>query len=298
MPHLRAILSAGVCSVVLSGCLPAAAGLALSAVSMVTGGGSNGGDGFRNPIDRQSTGRQVREALSRLNDKVDPACQAMLDEHMKAYGTLAAGAGGKPGATKSAPSEQSAADSSSDSSDAKNQKPPLNLLAKVSLPADEAASAADAAISADMASGTAPVDTRTESAAPQPVKASLEPDAAVGPGQCEHRWVCLPSTPKPTIMLMCPGKGGKKHDATTADANALAAPDDTAAEKPAKSEQETAALGDGKSEASAPPAAGTAAPAAPAADASAAPEAAPAQETIRSGGVADWNWSYDPSKQL
>ncbi len=52
---------------------------------------------------------------------------------MKTYGTLAVGAGGKPGATKPAPS---AADPSSD---AKTQKPPLNLLAKVSLPADEAA---------------------------------------------------------------------------------------------------------------------------------------------------------------
>jgi hypothetical protein len=333
MSHLRAILSAGVCSVALSGCLPAAAGLALSAVSMVTGGGGkNGGDGFRNPIDRQATERQVRQALSQLNDKVDPACQAMLEQRMQTYGTLAVGAGRKPGAAKPA---QSTADSPSD---AKTKTPPVNLLAKVSVPADEAAPAApapDVAVSTDLASGTAPADTKPEGATPpapenavaaspgegasadtpaglQPVKASLEPDAASGPGQCEHRWVCLPSTPKPTIMLMCPGKGGKKPDTTTAAAGASTAPDDAAAEKPAKNEQETAALGADKSEAAAPPAPGTVpastpaeAPAevpaeAPAASAKTEPTAAaePAHRTLRSGGVADWNWSYDPSKRL
>jgi hypothetical protein len=330
MSHLRAILSAGVCTVALSGCLPAAAGLALSAVSMVTGGGGkNGGDGFRNPIDRQATERQVRQALSRLNDKVDPACQAMLDQRMQTYGTLAVGADRKPGAAKPA---QSTADSPSD---AKTTTPPVNLLAKVTVPADEAPPAApapDVAVSADTASAAAPTDTKPEGATPpapenavaalpgeaasadapaglQPIKASLEPDAATGPGQCEHRWVCLPSTPKPTIMLMCPGKGGKKPDTTTAAADASTAPDGTAAEKPAQSEQETAALGADKSEAAAPPAAGTVpanvpaeAPVgdAPAASAKTEPTTAttPAQRTIRSGGVADWNWSYDPSKQL
>jgi len=73
---MRTILLAGACSTALSGCIPAAAGLALSAASLVTGGGSgSGGEGFRNPVDRQTTGRQIRQALSRLDDQVDPACQ-------------------------------------------------------------------------------------------------------------------------------------------------------------------------------------------------------------------------------
>jgi len=327
MSHLRAILTAGVCSVALSGCLPAAAGLALSAASLVTGGGGkNGADGFRNPIDRQATERQVRQALSQLNDKVDPACQAMLEQHMQTYGTLAVGADRKPGAAKPA---QSTADAPAD---AKTKKPPVNLLAKVNMPTDDAAPAPDVAVAADTASGSPPADTKPEGATPpapehavaalsgeaasadapaglQPVKASLEPDAAVGPSQCEHRWVCLPSTPKPTIMLMCPGKGGKKPDTTTAAAGTSTAPDDAAAEKPATSVQETAALGADKPEAAALPAAGVVpakAPAeAPAGDAPAAsaeteptPAVEPAHRTIRSGGVADWNWSYDPSKQL
>ena len=87
MSRLRVILSAGVCSLALSGCIPAAAGLALTAANLVAGGGGGdgGGNAFRNPIDRHSTGRQVREALSRLDDQVDPACQAMSD--ISAYGT-------------------------------------------------------------------------------------------------------------------------------------------------------------------------------------------------------------------
>ena len=85
MSRLKVILGAGVCSIALSGCIPAAAGLALTAANLVTGGGgANNANGFRNPIDKQSTGRQVKEALSRLDDRVDPACQAMLDEHQNA----------------------------------------------------------------------------------------------------------------------------------------------------------------------------------------------------------------------
>jgi len=214
MARLRFILSVGVCSVALSGCIPAAAGLALSAASALTGGGGNGGDGFRNPIDKQTTGRQVRQALSKLNDKVDPACQAMLDEHMRTYGTLAVRANAKPGAKK--PGEQAAAPTP----EAPQATPPVNLLAKVDQPE---APAADVAVSADAAPDSAAATRKPDGAAPaaeqavaaiapaepQPVKASLEADAAPGPGQCEHRWVCLPGTPQPTIMLMCPGKGGK-----------------------------------------------------------------------------------------
>ena len=312
MARFRVILSAGVCSVALSGCLPAAAGLALSAASLVTGGGSNDGNAFRNPIDRQSTGRQVRQALSRLDDKVDPACQAMLDEHMKTYGTLAVRTGDKPGMTKAA------ADPSPDP-EAEKTKPPVNLLAKVSLPADPAAPASDVAVSADTALAAAPADDKPEAAAAdsapadaRPVKASLETEAP-GPGQCQHRWACLPGTPQPTIMLMCPGKGGKLPDAAPAvTASAPAADEGATAGEQAKGEQETAALGGGKADAAAAPSADAATPAkatgAPAekasapsadvaADTTATPAAAPDQQTIRRGGVADWNWSFDPSKR-
>jgi len=297
------MLSAGLCSVALSGCIPAAAGLALSAASVLTGGGS-GGDGFRNPIDKQTTGRQVRQALSQLNDKVDPACQAMLDEHMRTYGTLAVRGNAKPGAKK--PAAQAAAPAP----DAPQAKPPVNLLAKVSLPE---APAADAAVSADVAPAPAAVEhavaTAPADGAPaetRPVKASLEGDAAPGPGQCEHRWVCLPGTPQPTIMLMCPGKGGKKPagDATvTADAPATG--EGAAQGETAKGEQETAALGNDTSDAPTVPAppgapAEKAAAAAAASEPETAPEAeaAPAPQTIKRGGVADWNWSHDPSKHL
>lgn len=324
MALLRIILSAGVCSAALSGCLPAVAGLALSAASLVTGGGSNNGaNGFRNPIDQRTAQQQVRQALNQLDDKVDPACQAMLDEHLQTYGTLAFGVGGKPGEKKPAPI---AADPAAD---AKTQKPPVNLLTKVSVPAEEAAPEADVAVSAEKASGTAAAETKPEGATPsapgnavaalpaegasadapagpKPVKVSLKTDAASGPGQCEHRWVCLPGTRKPTVMLMCPGKGGKKPDAganLTADAPAPA--EGAAAEKPAKGGQETAALGNEKSDAAAPPAAGAVAAGAPAAKAPPAPEKAapapaaePVRETVESGGVADWNWSHDPSKHL
>ncbi|MGH6621235.1 MAG: hypothetical protein ACREF6_16935, partial [Alphaproteobacteria bacterium] len=110
MPRLKLILSASVCSIALSGCVPAAAGLALSAVSLVTGGGGgNNGKTFRNPMDTQSTGRQVKQALSRLNDRVDPGCQAMLDERQNA----------KAGATTRAPEA------------GQPKKAPVNLLAKL-----------------------------------------------------------------------------------------------------------------------------------------------------------------------
>jgi hypothetical protein len=324
MSRLRAILSAGVCSVALSGCIPAVAGLALSAASALTGGGGNSGNGFHNPIDQQTTGRQVRQALSQLNDKVDPACQAMLDEHMRTYGTLAVRTKAKPGAKKAA--EQAAAPAAPDAT------PPVNLLAKMSAPE---APAADVAVSADAAPASPAAASKPESAAPepavaalpadapsggapagpQPVKASLETDAAPGPGQCEHRWACLPGTPQPTIMMMCPGKGGKKPEAAaTVTADAPAAAEGTSVDgKTAKGEQETAALGGDKSDATAAPAAPEApageadkkVPGAPAgkapaaaAEATTASEAEPAQQTIRRGGVADWNWSYDPSKRL
>lgn len=196
MSRLRVILSAGVCSVALSGCLPAAAGLALSAANLVTGGGDGGGNAFRNPIDRQSTGRQVRQALSRLDDRVDPACQAMLDEHLQTYGTLTAG--GRPAAAK----KDKAAAAPAKTED---KKPPVNLLAKVSLPA---AGATDMAVSADTAGdkpgaddGRAAGTTAAEPVAPAPEKAvaavSTDGPADAAPGAIEPVKASLGTAPAP-----------------------------------------------------------------------------------------------------
>ena len=340
MSRFRIILSAGVCSVALSGCIPAAAGLALSAASLVTGGGGGkGGETFRNPIDRQSTGPQVRQALSRLNDQVDPACQTMLDEHLKTHGTLTAGvtAKTKRQVAEESPAEANTPEANAAEAVAKQQNPPVNLLSKLSPGLDETGGAATVSVSADAVSG-APVatpvkagsgaepsadgavattsnETRPSDMQPidlQPVKASLGPNAAPAPGQCEHRWVCLPGTPQPTMMLMCPGKGGDTPGTGTTvagDAPATVASGDD--KTPPQDERETAALGVTVGEAApgAPQAAGLATAGRPAGvglpaeappqDASPVPEQPePARQTIRSGGVADWNWSYDPSKQL
>ena len=277
MSRLRILLGAGVCSIALGGCIPAAAGLALAAADLVTGGGSSNANGFRNPIDRQSTGRQVKEALSRLDDSVDPGCQAMLDEQRNATGGAPAGTEDANGGA--APREE-----------------PRNLLAKVE-PAPDVARSAESA-------------TSTGADAAKPIKVALAPAEKAAPGQCEHRLVCLPGTPKPTIMLMCPGKdpGGK------------GAPTTAAADAPEKTNAETgAAGGSGAAQETATaaaepaPAAGyvrppspenrratTRAPAAEAAPASLAPAPtpAPSQTPAPPHGLADWNWAYDPAKQL
>lgn len=239
---MRTILLAGTCSLALSGCIPAAAGLALSAASLVTGGsGGKGGEGFTNPIDRQTTGRQIRQALSGLDDQVDPACQAILDEHYKTHGSLTAG--------KTVQSAVPAA--------------PAQAAAQ---PAEEAAKP-----DADTSGAAAPD-------AAQPIKAPLGPDAAPAPGQCEHRFVCLPGTPKPTVMLMCPGKGDGADG--TEKTMAGGAPD------PARADGQTVPAG-------ASPVVDTAL----SSDSTAPAAAEPAPRTIQSGGVADWNWSFDPSKR-
>ena len=54
----------------LSGCVTAA-----NAV------GGNNEQPFRSPTDRRMAGREIRDALSRLNDRVDPACQEQLAEY-------------------------------------------------------------------------------------------------------------------------------------------------------------------------------------------------------------------------
>lgn len=336
MARMRTILLAGACSMALSGCIPAAAGLALSAASLVTGGGGKDGKGFQNPIDRQTTGRQIRQALSQLDDQVDPACQAMLDEYRQTHGTLAAG--------KSAPSTDPAAeatpaeatdpvtdDTAADNSgaDAKDRpdvdkapraEPPVDLLAKLEPTIEPAGGAkptgatqSDVVEAAGGAEAETPVAGSPDAAeAPaagevQPVKASLGAEETTAPGQCEHRFVCLPGTPKPTLMLMCPGKGdgGPKDGKTMAGA----APDaDQAGGEagPAVSERATAALdgdaaGSDSGTATAPEeGAAAAAPSADTAvssDTKATATAEQAPNTIVSGGVADWNWSFDPSRQ-
>jgi hypothetical protein len=308
----------------------------------------------------------------------------MLDEHLQKYGTLAAG--GRPAVAKK--DEATAAPAKTEEK-TEDKKPPVNLLAKVSLPA---AGATDMAVSTDTAGdkpgaddGRAAGTTAAEPVAPapekavaavstdrpadaapggvEPVKASLGTGNAPAPGHCEHRWVCLPGTPKPTIMLMCPGKGGGKPDT-----GAAVAGDAPASPEGAAGEQETAALGaaatdakapagdkaadnkigddktvddktvddktvddkiaddkaadsvtandnktagDGKAAAAAPDVAAAdvnrtadgPAPESRSAAGAAAQAAAPAvqpestTQEIRSGGVADWNWSYDPSKR-
>lgn len=231
MTPLRLILSAGVCSIALSGCIPVAASLALQAVSMVSGGGGKEGKGFRNPMDKQTSERQVREALSRLNDRVDPACQAQLDAmEKKTDKPDAAAAGAAPAKDASAPVTSAKPEAAV----------PVNLLAKVGPEQGQA----DAARTADTAPGAgserAPGEAAPAQPAPaeaakgddetKPVKAALAPSGSAAPGQCEHRLVCLPGTPKPTLMLMCPGKGDPKAAAkTVAAGDAPAAPADAQA---------------------------------------------------------------------
>ena len=106
----------------------------------------------------------------------------------------------------------------------------------------------------------------------------MGPAATAAPGQCQHRLVCLPGTPKPTLMLMCPGKGGGLKDAKTTIAGD-GTPDQPAGEAAASA---AAVVAD------APAVTPAATPEPVHASAPAAPER----------GVADWNWAYDPAKQL
>ena len=302
MSRFKIILSAGVCAFALSGCVTAGVGLALTAASLVTGGGdSKGGQGFRNPIDRHTTGRQVREALSQLDEGVDPACKAQLDEYQRTHGTLRVGAPVKPGI----------AAAEGDAATPAAARPPVDLLAK--LHADEKAQdATDSAVSADSAAGaqTKMTDTASAPAADElPVtKASLGEDTDAGPGHCENRFVCLPGTHQPTIMLMCPGKGKPQQstpDTTVASSAGTdpVTPDETPAASAAEETAVTAPSGEAAGDETAktvdltdkPDAPGetlqVSAPKPPAVE-------APVEKTIERGGVADWNWSYDPSKQL
>lgn len=373
MSRMRIILSAGVCSLALNGCIPAAAGLALSAASLVTGGGSGGkgGEAFRNPIDRQTTGRQIRQALSRMNDQVDPACQAMLDEHHKTHGTLTAGKAvestdpvaetpetAEPetaaGSTPGTPPEETTG------KPVKKAPPPVNLLAKLEpvnadgpvsgdaaevgpvatdapVEATGTATSSDGEPAADAAGASVAQSNPDDDSGMHPVKASLESKPTEAPGHCEHRFVCLPGTPKPTLMLMCPGKGGKlapektMASADTADGpvdpDRQAVPSDGESETSTQDETQTAtaavkqdAIPDPASNAAAEGSESTTKAGSGATDAAppvidmsvsadtappqvtvdAVPETRdePARRTIESGGVADWNWSYDPAKQL
>jgi len=195
----------------LSGCVTAGLMLASTAASMVSGGGAQpGGQGMRNPIDKPMTGREIREALSRMNDKVDPACQQILDERQQAHG------GQTP-----MPAKVSDGDGKST-----EYGPPAKA------PAAEGA----------------PNETG------QPASAATEH----GPGGCRHQLVCLPGTPKPTLMLMC---GGKQQVETPSEAG-------VAVVDPSVGAADTNDVG---------------------------PVIVPAKPT---GGAADWNWEQDPSKQL
>lgn len=195
----------------LSGCVTAGLMLASTAASLVSGGGGKpGGQGMRNPIDKPMTGREIREALSRMNDKVDPACQQMLDEHQQTHG----------GQTL--------------------------MPAKAS---DGADSAAEKSSPAPAPAGEGAPDGKV-----QPVSAAADH----GPGGCRHKLVCLPGTPKPTLMLMC---GGKQQVETSSEAG-------VAVVDPSVGAADTNDVG---------------------------PNIVPAKPT---GGAADWNWEQDPSKQL
>lgn len=249
MSRLRLILGAGACSVALGGCIPAAAGLALSAAQLVAGGGAEKGSAFRNPIDRHSTGRQVREALSRLDDQVDPACQAMLDERQKASaGAQEMPATGEP------------------------EDAPRNLLAK--LDAQDGGQAASDSVRTAPSAGLAAGGAEVRLAAAGPESESVR---SAAPGQCEHRLVCLPGTPKPTVMLMCPGRGGGGKGG-----NATAAGDTTPGSQggEAASVEAATAASEQPEKVAAPVTSDLAQPPAPA------------------RGVSDWNWAYDPTKRL
>lgn len=196
----------------LSGCVTAGLMLASTAASLVSGGGAQpAGRGMRNPIDKPMTGREIREAVSRLNDKVDPACQQILDERQQAQG-----GGQTPMPAKASGSAASTPE----------YGPPVKA------PAGEGSD------------GTA-----------QPASAAADH----GPGGCRHQLVCLPGTPKPTLMLMC---GGNKQQVETSSEAGVAVID------PSVGAADTNDVG---------------------------PVIVPAKPT---GGAADWNWEQDPSKQL
>lgn len=190
----------------LSGCVTAGITLAATAVSMVGGGGAQP-RGAGNPIDKPMTGREIREALSRMNDKVDPACQKILDERQQSE------VGGQT------PIQANASDSGG------FYGPPAH---------PPSGDGADGAV--------------------QPASAAIDH----GPGGCRHKLVCLPGTPKPTLMLMC---GGKKPVETPSEAG-------VAVVDPTMGAADTNDVG---------------------------PNLVPAKPT---GGQADWNWEQDPSKQL
>lgn len=212
MSGLRTIFVATALSMSLSGCVTAGLMLASTAASLVSGGGAQpGGQGMRNPIDKPMTGREIREAISRMNDKVDPACQQILDERQQAQG-----GGQTPMPTKASGN----ADSTSE------YGPPVKE------PAGEGSGGAA-----------------------QPASAAADH----GPGGCRHQLVCLPGTPKPTLMLMC---GGNKQQVETSSEAGVAVVD------PSVGAADTNDVG---------------------------PVIVPAKPT---GGAADWNWEQDPSKQL
>ena len=77
-----------------------------------------------------------------------------------------------------------------------------------------------------------------------------------GSGGCRHQLVCLPGTPKPTLMLMC---GGGKQQVKTSSEVGVAVID------PSVGAADTNDVG---------------------------PVIVPAKPT---GGAADWNWEQDPS---
>ncbi len=196
----------------LSGCVTAGLMLASTAASIVSGGGGQpGGQGMRNPIDKPMTGREIREALSRMNDKVDPACQQILDERQQTHG------GQTPMPAKATDGTDSAAE----------YGPPAKA------PQGEGG---------------------PDGTAVQPVSAAADH----GPGGCRHKLVCLPGTPKPTLMLMC---GGKQQVETSSEAG-------VAVVDPSVGAADTNDVG---------------------------PDIVPVEPT---GGAADWNWEQDPSKQL
>ena len=224
MSGFRAVLVICLMGVGVSGCVTAAASLALTAVGMATGGDKSQTP-FKNPMDQHTTGRQVREALSRLDDQVDPACQQMLDEHHAATPMGAKPAGKTDTETATEPASTPAP--------AESERPATPIAKPGGTGgAEKVQMAAVTEATSDVAVDTAPDG---------------------GPGACEHRLVCLPGTPKPTLMLMCPGKDMAENS------------DDKASE------------------------ATTEAAAVPVEPAPAAPE---------KGGLADWNWSQDPAKQL
>jgi hypothetical protein len=289
MSRLGLILSTGVCAIALSGCIPAAAGLALTAANLVTGGGANNANGFRNPIDKQSTGQAVKQALSQLNDRVDPACQAMLDEHQK----------GKGGAAETGtPASGSESAEASDAAAPKEQ--PRNLLSKLPQPPADVARSAETAPAAEAEGEAKPVKAALVPAAgvvpPEDRRAPTRASASTAaPGQCEHRLVCLPGTPKPTLMLMCPGKDGVGKDGKTTTVAGPAA-DQPKGDAPAVAAGEAADTSGKPQETAAAEAA--AVPAGVPEPARAEAPASPAVPTMPERGVADWNWAYDPAKQL